>query len=402
MLPINFELNEGQARASESFQYWYKNPDSRMRPWFEISGPAGSGKTFVVRHIMDKLGLSDNEVIFIAYVGKAALALRLSGVNGRTVHSVIYRMEVIHAEDADGNKLYKGGQPIYKKIFVKVDQLPENTKLIVVDEGGMIPESMGYDILSFDTPVLVLGDKNQLPPVMGNPIFLTKPDAFLTEIMRQKKDSPIIYLSQLATHGIDIPYGEYGPDCRVIRGWELTDDDLRHSDMIICGTNKMRDVINRYVRKNIYGIDSNTISMGDKLICRKNCWDIILDGTDIALTNGMVGYVTGIDKNTRRPSTLMQIDFKPDFTSQYFAGLPINCKYPFLDYVDRKGINTMYDNDIVFEFGYCITGHLSQGSQANNVLIYDDVLGSTMSDYYKKWLYTVITRAKVGLTLVRR
>ena len=48
----------------------------------------------------------------------------------------------------------------------------------------------------------------------------------------------------------------------------------------------------------------------------------------------------------------------------------------------------MYDNNIVFELGYCITGHLSQGSQADNVLIYDDVIGSTMSDYYKKWLYT--------------
>lgn len=398
---IIFELNDGQAVASSEFQYWYKNPDSRRRPWFEISGPAGSGKTYVVRHIMDSLGLSDNEVIFIAYVGKAALALRLSGVNGRTVHSVIYRIEVIHATDVDGNKLYRGGSPIYKKIFVKVNELPPDIKLIVVDEGGMIPEAMGYDILSFGIPTLVLGDKNQLPPVMGNPIFLTNPDACLTEIMRQKKDSPIIYLSQLATHGIDIPFKDYGSDCRVIHRWELTDQDLEQSDMVICGTNKMRDVINRYMRKNIYGIDSNTISIGDKLICRKNCWDILLNDGDIALTNGMVGYVTGIDRNTRKPSSLMQIDFKPEFTNEYFEKLPINHKYPFMDYEDRKGINTMYDDNIIFEFGYCITCHLSQGSQADNVVIYDDMLGSTMSDYYKKWLYTAVTRAKKGLTLVR-
>lgn len=397
---MSFSLNNGQSKASKSFQYWYKHPESRIRPWFEISGPAGSGKTYVVRHIMDSLNLGDSEVVFIAFVGKAALALRLSGVNGRTVHSVIYRLEVIHDEDKEGNKLYRGGKPIYKKIFVKVDQLPENIKLIVVDEGGMIPETMGNDILSFGLPVLVLGDKHQLPPVMGRPIFLTKPDAFLTEIMRQQKDSPIIYLSQLAMYGIEIPYGTYG-ECRVIRKHELTDEDLASSEMIICGTNKMRDVINRYTRKHIFGIDKNTIAMGDKLICRKNCWDIILDGTDIALTNGMIGYVVGIDKNTRKNSTLMNIDFKPEFTSQYFSELPVNCKYPFLDYVDRKGINTMYDNNIVFELGYCITGHLSQGSQADNVLIYDDVIGSTMSDYYKKWLYTVITRAKKRMTIVK-
>lgn len=396
-----FVPNPGQAKASEDFQYWYKHPESRVRPWFEISGPAGSGKTTVVRHAMEGLGISFDDVVFIAYVGKAALALRLSGVNGRTVHSVIYKVELVHATDTEGNKLYKGGSPIYKKVFVKVDMLPTNIKLIVVDEGGMIPTPMGYDILSFGVPVLVLGDKNQLPPVMGNPIFLTKPDAFLTEIMRQNKDSPIIYLSQLATHGIDIPFRDYGQNCRVIHRWELTDEDLVNSDMIICGTNTMRDTINRYTRKHIYDIDSNTITIGDKLICRKNCWDIMLEGTDIALTNGMVGYVTSVDRNTRKRSAMMNIDFRPEFTTNEFSDLSINSRYPFLDYSERKGINTMYDDNIVFEFGYCITCHLAQGSQADNVLIYDDMLGNTMSDYYKKWLYTAVTRAKKGLTIVR-
>lgn len=350
---------------------------------------------------MEGFGFDESEVIFIAYVGKAALALRLSGVNGRTVHSIIYRIEVVPSLDENGNQIYCGGNAVYKKIFVKVDELPPNIKLVVVDEGGMIPEAMGHDILSFNIPVLVLGDTNQLPPVMGNPIFLTHPDVCLTEIMRQKKGSPIIYLSQLATHGIEIPFADYGNGCRVIHKWELSDEDLVNSDLVICGTNKMRDTINRYVRKHIYNIVSNTIAVGDKLICRKNCWDIILGDTDIALTNGTVGYVTGINKNTRKPSTLMQIDFKPEFTNDHFKNLPINCKYPFMDYADRKGINTMYDNNIVFEFGYCITCHLSQGSQADNVVVYDDMLGNTMSNYYKKWLYTAITRAKKGLTIVK-
>ena len=97
----------------------------------------------------------------------------------------------------------------------------------------------------------------------------------------------------------------------------------------------------------------------------------------------------------------MNIDFRPEFTTNEFSELSINSRYPFLDYSERKGINTMYDDNIVFEFGYCITCHLAQGSQADNVLIYDDMLGNTMSDYYKKWLYTAVTRAKKGLTIVR-
>ena len=50
-----------------------------------------------------------------------------------------------------------------------------------------------------------------------------------------------------------------------------------------------------------------------------------------------------------------------------------------------------YGNGELFEFGYCITGHLSQGSQFDSVLVYNEYLSRAI---YKKWLYTVITRAK--------
>ncbi|MCM1219765.1 MAG: AAA family ATPase, partial [Lachnospiraceae bacterium] len=203
------ELNKMQGVASTKFQYWYKHPESRIRPWFEISGAAGTGKTTVVKHIIQALGFNESEVIFAAFVGKAALALRLSGVNGRTIHSVIYRMIKRYKRDADQNIVYMGGKPILETVFEKVEELPENVKLIVIDEGGMVEQNMGRDILSFGIPVLVLGDLNQLPPVFGQSLFLQKPDVILNEVMRQHKDSAIIYLAQLAMHGIPISYGNY-------------------------------------------------------------------------------------------------------------------------------------------------------------------------------------------------
>ena len=54
---------------------------------------------------------------------------------------------------------------------------------------------------------------------------------------------------------------------------------------------------------------------------------------------------------------------------------------------------------ILFELGYCSTCHLAQGSQYPNIVIYVDTTPST-SDYFCKWLYTAITRARFGLTLV--
>ena len=52
-------------------------------------------------------------------------------------------------------------------------------------------------------------------------------------------------------------------------------------------------------------------------------------------------------------------------------------------------------------FGWAITGHKSQGSQWENVIVWDDGLGRTEADR-RRWLYTVITRAEQGLVILRR
>ena len=401
---VQFSLNKMQGVASEEFRYWYKHPESRKRPWFEISGPAGSGKTTVVKHIIRELGLKDSNVVFMAFVGKAALALRLSGVNGRTIHSVIYRIIRHYKRDNDDNIVYYKGQPIIETAFEKVESLPKDIELLVVDEGGMVDSNIGRDILSFGVPTLVLGDLHQLPPVFGTSLFLHNPDVILNEIMRQHKDSAIIYLSQLAMHGIPIPYGSYNKgECRVIRKESLTDEDLKTFDLIICSTNRTRDTINWYMRKNIYGIDSNSIAIGDKLICRQNCWDTLLNDpsidVDIALVNGMIGTVTSVDRNKKGNSGgHLSIGFKPEFSKVSFTDVPINPTYVLSEYDYRKTVNPRFSPDVTFELGYCSTCHLAQGSQYPNILIYiDTALGD--SDYSRKWLYTAITRAQKNLTI---
>lgn len=397
-----FELNDGQYKTVQKFCYWYKHPESWKRPWFEISGAAGTGKTTTVLHAIRMLGLDLEDVLFVAFIGKAALQLRLSGVPGRTFHSVMYKIER-RLKRENGIPVYENGCPVYTEEFVKVESLPPNIKLIVLDEAGMVAKNNGEDILSFGIPLLCLGDLHQLPPVFGQGMFLLHPDAILTEIMRQKKDSPIIYLSQLAMHGIQIPYGPYGDnkECIVIRRNELTDEHLKKADLIICATNNTRDKINWYVRKYIYGIDSSNIVIGEKLICRKNYWDIILGGqySDIALVNGMIGYVTGINTETGKSGISMEVDFRPEFSDkEQFKKLPINRKYVLNGYAGRQAMYSRYDQNIIFELGYCSTCYLAQGSQYDRVLIYNEVFSE--SDYQKRWLYTAITRAKKEVVLV--
>ena len=50
-------------------------------------------------------------------------------------------------------------------------------------------------------------------------------------------------------------------------------------------------------------------------------------------------------------------------------------------------------------WGYAITCHKSQGSQWENVIVYDDGLGRTVEDR-ARWLYTAITRAEWGLVIL--
>ena len=166
-------------------------------------------------------------------------------------------------------------------------------------------------------------------------------------------------------------------------------------------TNKMRDLLNKYVRERIQGIHSNTAFIGDKLICRQNHWDILLGGEygDIALVNGLVGYCTGVNKNPKSRSSYMEIDFKPEFsTGREFRSLPIDHKYLFSQYDARKSLGGLKTENILFEFGSVITCHLAQGSQYNRVLVFVEDWGN--SEFFWKWLYTAITRAKKELILV--
>ena len=384
------KLNQLQEKAVDMYLDWYFHPSKRKRPWFEISGAAGTGKTTVVNEITKQIGLTPEQVAYMAYVGKATLALRKNGLPAKTIHSSIYDLEMVKKYDDAGN-------PYFAEEFVKKPHLPENIIQLILDEGGMVGGKIGQDLLSYMLPMVVLGDLKQLPPVMASRMFLTEPDITLTEIMRQQKDSPIIHLSQLATNGIQIPHGIYGDnECIVIHKHELTDDHLRESDIVICGTNAMRDIINKYMREKIQHIYSNRITAGDKLVCRQNKWATKLND-DIALVNGLIGYVDEVYIDGGPHDML--INFRPEFeTEKCFNKVAINHSYPFMPYEQRLKQNIRFLNGTAFEFGNAITCHLSQGSQYDTVLVY--VEHPTNSLYFRQWLYTAITRAKKRLILV--
>lgn len=387
-------LNDQQDECVKLAVKWYKNYSSKQT--FEISGPAGSGKTTIVRTIIQELGLRMEDVLFVAYVGKAALQLTRSGVNGRTIHSAFYNIEFVPVKDEDGKAVIKNGRVVTRPEFIKKEQIPSNIKLIVIDEAPMVNESFGDDIESFDVPIICLGDLQQLPPVIGGTKYLIRPDYVLTKIMRQAEGNPIIYLSQLASRGEPIPYGKYGDKCYVIPKDKVNDNMLLRADMILTPTNASRARINKYIREELRCIESELPVIGEKLICRKNNRNRIV-GDGVYLVNGMLGFVKDVNKSTYNGKTV-DITFVPDFNEDLiFNNVRIDYKSLIqsiqLDNDHKKGYS-MFD---MFEFGDCITVHLSQGSQAENVLFISEPFGRGDRDIQNKLNYTGITRASEGL-----
>ena len=54
----------------------------------------------------------------------------------------------------------------------------------------------------------------------------------------------------------------------------------------------------------------------------------------------------------------------------------------------------------LFDFGYALTVHKAQGSQAKKVVLFEERFGRQDEDMWRRWLYTGITRAEEELLII--
>ena len=351
------KLNEQQAQAIEALRKWWYNGNKQV---FQISGAAGTGKTTLIRYLINEIKLEHDEVLFTAFVGKATLAMTRNGLNAKTLHSAICYCKDEPVLDENGNVVTEYNRRVTKRVFTRRRKIDPRIRLIVVDEGSMVPAKMADWLLKFKVPIIVLGDLNQLPPVIGDSFFLKEPDVVLTQIMRQSSESPIPYFAQnVLQNGTKClsPGLQIGDKINVLSKADITPELLKDYDVIICGTNKTRNNLNTYIRERIYGRTQDYPVIGDKLICRENDWTFSVD--DVYLINGLIGYVTDIDLESISDYT-MKIDFKPEFMDNEFKNVTLDRIYMGLSPNDKGFYRA---NEHKWEYGYAITCHLSQGSQ---------------------------------------
>tara|TARA_B110000977_G_C11088568_1_gene495805 strand:+ start:1322 stop:2422 length:1101 start_codon:yes stop_codon:yes gene_type:complete len=360
-----------QEQALKAVDKWFFT-ESKKKQIFRIFGYAGTGKTTLATHFAQNI---DGLVLFAAFTGKAALVMKKRGCEGaRTIHSLIYI--------AKQNK--KTGDITWRK---NKDSSLKDASLLIIDECSMVDADLANDLLSFGIPILVLGDPAQLPPVSGAGFFTeSKPDIMLTEIHRQAKDNPIVYLASEIREGRYPNHGTYG-ESRIVS--KIASTDALNSNQIIVGRNATRDNMNSKMRK-LLKMGGEYPIQNEKLICLRN-------DKELGIFNGGLFKVDrAIDTN--RKSNFLHMSLDPEGDAD---GMPVMVKVHKSQFSGEIAVPNwkLLKGSQQFDFGYAITCHKSQGSQWDNVLIYDE--SWCFRDDWQRWLYTAITRASEKVTLVK-
>jgi exodeoxyribonuclease-5 len=383
-------LTNDQAQALKAIKEWLIN---RTTVQLTIGGYAGTGKTTLIAYLRKELAEKNKKsgVAFCSYTGKAASVLRnklrevqalLPGDSCSTIHSLIYRPVL------DG-----AGQIIS---WDRAPTLPY--ELIIIDEGSMVNATIWQDLLRFNLPILVFGDHGQLPPIEGSFNLMHKPDIRLEHIVRQAEDNPIIHLSKQVREGHDIPFGTTGG---LVKKYALSDYEamevfeglMSGSDedyLCLCGINKTRVGLNKRVRA-LKEFDSPEPMRGDRVICLRN-------NHAKAIYNGMIGKLKSIEPEEEHWYSA-EVDFE-SFAVPYSGKV---LRYQFGQPATLKaedgmkyGLNERQYGDL-FDFGYALTCHKAQGSEARRVILFEERMRFYDEAMWRRWLYTAITRAREEL-----
>lgn len=388
------ELTADQAAALKNIVAWI---DSGSLPYYVVGGYAGTGKTTLIaflRHeLSERKGWKDKKVSFCSFTGKATSVLRqklkdnkalLKQDSCSTIHSLIYTPVI---DDA--------GQ------IIAWDRSSElETDLIIIDEGSMVNGIIWNDLRSFGKPILVFGDHGQLPPVDGQFYLMQGPHMVLQTIVRQAADNPIIQLSKKIREGEDIPFGKFGStvmkySLQETEGWDAFEGAVEKPVdewLCICGTNRTRINLNRRIRQ-MKDFESTDPQTGDRVICLKN-------NHAKAIYNGMVGTLQSIDPDeqhwyqvrvafdeaTEYEGRILRYQFNQPQTLKTGSATPV--PIPEREYGD------------LFDFGYALTCHKAQGSEADRVILFEERMRMYDGDMWRRWLYTAVTRAREQLVIL--
>ena len=363
-----------------------------------LTGGPGTGKTTVVRALIDIFDSMGFDVALAAPTGRAAN--RMSEATSREAKTIHRLLEMDFSES------------IYGKFTRNEDNLLDE-EIIIVDEASMIDQSLMCALLKAIKPgarLIIIGDSDQLPSVGAGNVLrdLIEGDRFATiklnEIFRQASESLIVTNAHAINKG-DMPdLSVKDKDFFFLA--RKSNTDIANTVADLCknrlpkaygvrataniqvispsrkgeaGTENLNVLLQKMLNpeqfgKKEYKYRQVVFRQGDRVMQTKNNYDISWeknDGTQgNGIFNGDIGFIFDIDHKNQS----MEIVFDDRSVSYDFS------------YLDE------------LEHAYAITVHKSQGSEYPMVII--PAYRAPEMLLTRNMLYTAVTRAQKMVIIV--
>lgn len=363
-----------------------------------LTGGPGTGKTTVVKGIIDIFERKRMDILLCAPTGRAAK--RMTEVTGREAKT-IHRLLEVEWDSHD------------KPVFRRNAENPLNAGAVIIDEMSMVDVELFaslLDALPIGCRIILVGDSDQLPSVGPGNVLNDMinagvlPVVCLTEIFRQARQSLIVMNAHRIISGEMPLLGVNDSDFFFMRrtdvfsasdtvlqliskrlpdayGFSPLDDiqilcPSRKGDLGTVNLNRrLQEVLNpKDKTKNELRTSGGRIFReGDRVMQIKNNYDIPWEkGSEQG--EGVFNGDIGILKKINYAAGIMKIEF------------------------DDRVADYPSDNLSELELAYAVTVHKSQGSEYPVVIM--PVIDSPSKLMYRNLLYTGVTRAKKILVLV--
>jgi exodeoxyribonuclease-5 len=161
---------------------------------------------------------------------------------------------------------------------------------------------------------------------------------------------------------------------------------VKNADQVLVGLNKTRRAYNKRLRE-LFGFKETMPEVGEKLVCLRN------DKTK-GLLNGAVFRV-------QKASGLRRARFRMLLAAEETPGakaIRVGVLPAFFEGTEENLPYAQRRESDEFDFGYALTVHKAQGSQWDNVVLFDE--SYAFRENRERWLYTGVTRAAKTLTVV--
>ena len=407
-----------------------------------VTGPAGSGKTTIIKQVVAALADQGKVIGVCAPTGKAARRItQATGVDAVTIHRLLEYPKP-GDRDPDTGKVLNPGQP------KRCTYYPLHHDVIIADEYAMVNYELDrnlIDALKRGARLLVFGDVFQLPPIESSQALAQEKSPFekhlarenakvtLEHVFRQAEDGGIlgaannIRLGRMPAKHDDFQYAftndqpayllKYLSNC-MDAGVDFSTLD----NQIICaeekswvGTGPLNAKLQYFFRGNQedtlqlprHSWDKNTvvIGVGDKVVCTENTYD---------MRDYHARYEEFNDRDTGIESTFipapahqMMLNGEVGIVEEIFADGSIytnvgdrvvHMPAQFNEYDYYKDNFFPKDPRRSLDLAYALTTHKSQGSEFGRVIYI--VSGSKPFMLNRRNFYTAVTRAKSHVMVI--